>query len=118
MVTQECKAVDYAITFSSNNSTWIVVAMTTDRCLAIVKPLSVSKWRSPAAVKYVLVLIFLFSCCWSIPYLFTAAIVNGQCVIVSGECFYSISEYSQLLVQKMTEILMSLNTLQKWLKPT
>ncbi len=84
----DCKILDFVVSASPTTSTWLVVIMTLDRCLAITRPLSIHKWRELSNVKYIILVIIIISSVYAVPFSFTAGIVNGVCTIVTGEYYF------------------------------
>ena len=71
MIQPECVTVAYLFMIFSTMSTWLVVVMTFDRCLAIVKPFYHPKWRSVKATKYTVGIIFVMCMILNLPYIFS-----------------------------------------------
>ena len=58
----------------STLSTWLVVMMTFDRCVAVVRPFYHPKWRSVRATGFSIGTIFILCSLVSMPYIFTSKV--------------------------------------------
>ena len=54
MIQAECMTVAYLFMCFSTLSTWLVVMMTFDRCVAVVKPFYHPKWRSIRSTGFII----------------------------------------------------------------
>ena len=74
MVQVECTTVAFTFMSFSTTSTWLVVVMTFDRCVAVVKPLYQPEWRSPKHSGILIAAVFIFCSAMNIPYSFTSKV--------------------------------------------
>ena len=86
MVKEECTIAAYLFQTISTNSTWLLVVMTVDKCIAIVNPLSKHqpRWRPVEYTPCIIGTVFIVSVFCNIPYIFAAKVSFSIC-----NCIYT-----------------------------
>ena len=107
MIQAECMTVAYLFMCFSTLSTWLVVMMTFDRCVAVVKPFYHPKWRSIRSTGFIIGTIFIVCSLVNIPYIFSSKVSFKDIflfllVIIQTFRKFNIWQDCQICIQKGT----------------
>ena len=77
----ECKFLIIVTLFALQNCTFQVVAMTTDKYIAIKWPHKAATYSTPRRAKIIVIFVYMFVFIYNIPHLFLSSIVGEQCLV-------------------------------------
>ena len=75
----ECKFLGFLALFALQNSTFLVVAMTLDKYIAIRWPHRAAPYSTPRRSKMITVGLYVSACIYNIPHFFLSTVIGGQC---------------------------------------
>ena len=76
----ECNFLAFLALFVLQNSTFLVVAMTLDKYIAIKWPHKAATYSTPRRAKLIAVGVYVFACVYNIPHFFLSSVIGGHCV--------------------------------------
>ena len=76
----ECKFLAFVALFALQNSTFLVVAMTIDKYIAIKWPHKAATYSTPKRAKMIVVAVYACAFVFNIPHLFLSSVIGGQCI--------------------------------------
>ena len=76
----ECKMISFVTLFALQNGTFLVVAMTIDKYIAIKWPHKVDTYSTARRAKMITVSVSIGVCIYNIPYFFISIVTGGQCI--------------------------------------
>ena len=74
-----CKSLAYMVMFSLQSSTYLVLAMTLDKYIAIVWPHKAATYSTPRRARFICLGVILCALCYNVPHLFAIGLVRGMC---------------------------------------
>ena len=76
----ECKFLAFVALFALQNSTFLVVAMTIDKYIAIKWPHKAATYSTPRRAKMIAVGVYVCAFVYNIPHIFLSSVIGGQCI--------------------------------------
>ena len=76
----ECRVSGFVALFALQNCTFLVVAMTLDKYIAIKWPHKAATYSTPRRAQRIVVTLFLCVCIYNIPHFFLSSVVFGRCL--------------------------------------
>ena len=76
----ECKFLIIVALFALQNCTFLVVAMTVDKYIAIKWPHKAATYSTPRRAKIIVIFVYMFVFIYNIPHLFLSIIIGNQCL--------------------------------------
>ena len=76
----ECKMSSFVALFALQNGTFLVVAMTLDKYIAIKWPHKAATYSVPRRVKIITGSLYICACIYNIPHLFISIVTGNQCI--------------------------------------
>ena len=76
----ECKISSFVALFALQNGTFLVVAMTIDKYIAIKWPQKAATYSTPRRAKMFTVSVSIGVCIYNIPFFFISIVTGGQCI--------------------------------------
>ena len=76
----ECKMSSFAALFALQNGTFLVVAMTIDKYIAIKWPHKAATYSTPRRAKMITGSVSICACIYNIPYFFISIVTGNQCI--------------------------------------
>ena len=75
----ECKIAAFVALFGLQNCTYLVLAMTMDKYIAIKWPHRAPTYSTPRRAKRIVVGLYMLVCIYNIPHCFLSSVIGGQC---------------------------------------
>ena len=76
----ECRFSGFVALFALQNCTFLVLAMTVDKYIAIKWPHRAATYSTPRRAKKIVVTIYVCVCIYNIPHFFLSSVIGGQCL--------------------------------------
>ena len=76
----ECKLSGFVALYALQNGTYLVVAMTIDKYIAIKWPHKAATYSTPPRAKIIAVAVYVCAFVYNIPHLFLSSVIGGHCV--------------------------------------